>query len=147
MYPSVILFVSSFFVLNSATSHAQLVPFPSNGTTRQNSICQQKLSEAPPFPILDIGLQHMLGQMGANATAAENNTIADANHQPHPPDYSRFTVPNQKDIAQCGPNQPCVDGSCCNSVRHGRRVFTRSKLTRDRKANVDTRTTTASRQL
>ncbi|TVY58669.1 Chitotriosidase-1 [Lachnellula cervina] len=67
------------------------------------------------MPILDIGLQHMLGQMGANATRAENVSIAEAKGQP-PPEVSKFTLAHQKDApAECGPGQPCTDASCCNS--------------------------------
>ncbi|TVY56649.1 Chitotriosidase-1 [Lachnellula suecica] len=116
MFPSVILFIWTFFVLHSVTSHAQLVPYPSTNTTTRNGVCQQNLEQHPPLPVLDIGLDHMLGQMGANATAAENVSIAVENNLPIPA-FNRFTVPNQKNApAQCGPSQACADGSCCNSV-------------------------------
>ncbi|TVY34581.1 Chitotriosidase [Lachnellula subtilissima] len=125
MYPSVILSTWTFLqvVLYSATSHAQFVP-PSHfyNTTsafispRKNVISQQDLSLAPPIPILDIGLQHMLGQMGANATRAENVSNAEADGRPPPPEVSKFTLLYQKNApAECGPGQPCADQSCCNS--------------------------------
>lgn len=146
MYPSVILSTWTFLqvVLHSATSHAQIVPpshFYYNTTSafaspRRNVISQQDLSLAPPMPILDIGLQHMLGQMGANATRAENVSIAEAKGQP-PPEVSKFTLAHQKDApAECGPGQPCADASCCNSVR-APKPRNRIRLMKNRKASAD----------
>jgi hypothetical protein len=153
MYPSVILLTWTFFVLHSATSHALLVPPSYNASSKtsvstpRNAICQQNLAQAPPMPILDIGLQHMLGQMGVNATKAENDSIAEANDQPPPPEFSRFTLPNQKDApAQCGPGQPCADGSCCNSVSDAENKPWIS-LTANRKGSVDIRPTIVTRLL
>ncbi|TVY92833.1 Chitotriosidase [Lachnellula willkommii] len=120
MYPSVILLTWTFLQV----AHAQIVPHSYNTTSafaspRRNVISQQDLSLTPPIPILDIGLQHMLGQMGANATRAENVSMAEAKGQPPPPEVSpvsKFTPPHQNDApAECGPGQPCADASCCNS--------------------------------
>jgi len=89
----------------------------------------------------------MLGQMGANATKAQNDSIAAEHHQSPPLEFSRFTAPNQKDaLAQCGPGQPCADGSCCNSVSTAA-IRKRVQLIVNRKANVDSGPIIASPQL
>jgi hypothetical protein len=81
----------------------------------QKAIAQQNPAVIPPFPILQVGLDHILGQMGENATEAENATIAQGLSGTR--DVSRSIALNKRDTpAQCGPNSPCIDGSCCNSV-------------------------------
>lgn len=72
----------------------------------------------------------MLGQMGENATEAENTTIAQGlSGPPGSPtrrNVSKYVSLNERDIpAQCGPDVPCVDGSCCNSVCRSQVVLMR----------------------
>lgn len=108
---------SSFLASNLlliTPSHALLLPsLIANTTLIQNvhkAIVQQNLALAPPFPILRVGWEHMVGQIGANATKAENQTIAEMNAQ-------HVTLLQERDTpTQCGPGLPCSDGSCCNSV-------------------------------
>lgn len=69
-------------------------------------VAQQNPAVIPPFPILQVGLAHMLVQTAENATEAETTSIA----------VSENVAVNEEDaLTQCGPNSPCVDGSCCNS--------------------------------
>lgn len=69
---------------------------------------------APPFPILLVGLEHMMGQIGANATKAENDSLVGIVERTK---SSKATMLQVRDaVAQCGSGVPCSDGSCCNSV-------------------------------
>ncbi|KAF2492808.1 glycoside hydrolase [Lophium mytilinum] len=58
------------------------------------SISHQDFSVFPPLPIIDISAGYLLGQSSANATSP--STLVDG-------------------PIQCGPGNPCLDGSCCNS--------------------------------
>lgn len=113
-----------------------------------NHIVQQDFTENPPFPILEIGLQHILAQIGANATEAGNDSMSgNAHHHIDPAEK----IPTQMKDAdtQCGPDNPCVDGSCCNSVRDkflARWNYEQSLIER-RKGNADSHLTTADLQL
>jgi hypothetical protein len=90
-------------------------------TSLHNSISQQNPAVIPPFPILQVALEHILSQIGRNATEAENATIAGGSsgtpRSSTRRDVSKSLSLNERDApAQCGPNSPCADGSCCNSV-------------------------------
>ena len=88
----------------------------------QKIVAQQNPARFPPFPILEVALGHILGQIGGNATAAENVTIVQglSSTPRSPPDVSKFVALNERGTpAQCGPSSPCIDGSCCNSVCAG----------------------------
>lgn len=89
------------------------------------SVEHQDLEVDPPFPILEIGLKHILSQLGRNATKAENNSIAAEAVARHSSivrlndstAISTFLALNKRAApAECGPGVPCIDGSCCNSV-------------------------------
>lgn len=110
-------------IIFSATSHALLIPQISNITNTtniktpslHNAVAQQNKFIDAPLPIIEIGLQHILSQIGANATKAENQSVA-ANAERYA-NVSKAMPLNKRDApAQCGPDQPCVDASCCNSV-------------------------------
>ncbi|CZT05239.1 uncharacterized protein RCO7_05388 [Rhynchosporium graminicola] len=85
---------------------------PSDSTHRH--VTQQDHDNHPPFPILEIGLQHILAQIGANATEAGNESMSGTTHHHINPSQK---LPTQlvEAVDQCGPGAPCVDGSCCNS--------------------------------
>lgn len=71
---------------------------------------QHNYAVAPPFPILRIGTDYILGQGGAHG--AKNGFLS------RRAGYTRY-IPLQKRVdgpIQCGPGNPCADGSCCNSV-------------------------------
>lgn len=129
-----------------------------------NHVTHQDFSIAAPFPILEIGLQHILAQIGANATIAGNDSMSGTTR--HRIGGPELIQTQQKDVAsQCGPGVPCTDGSCCNSVSVGehwieiwkgvidrveRRGLVRecegSLLMFYRKANADIQTITAGRR-
>ncbi|EPE30127.1 (Trans)glycosidase [Glarea lozoyensis ATCC 20868] len=113
MYPtSSILFLTTLITL---PSHAFSIPSPSSqfNDSASSIIVQQNLALAPPIPILEIGYQHIIGQIGENMTIAGNRSFS--NDQQHP-GISRFTSLREKVTpAECGPQKACVDGSCCNS--------------------------------
>jgi hypothetical protein len=128
------------------TSHGMFLPSLVVNTTKsmQKAIVQQNLDIAPPFPILEIGLEHMLGQIGVNATTAENNSMAGIVLL-----RAKSSKPSSLQIrdttAQCGPGMPCSDGSCCNSVSESLLLRRQAMLTMEhRKENVDSRHTIAS---
>jgi len=96
--------------------------------TKNHAVVQQNLAKAPPIPILKIGLEYILGQIGANATKRSNESMSE------PPKNAKVAVPRalvpQTSIhvplnkrvdgpIQCGTGKPCADGSCCNSVSSG----------------------------
>lgn len=128
MVPSLITFLLIYIVFYSATSHALPGSAPQPNVTNfvfrpsRNAIVQQHWAVGPPLPILEIGLQHILSMTGENATKAENVSItedASRHSLTSPPLSSKFTsLRDQQTPAQCSPTQPCIDGSCCNSVRH-----------------------------
>ncbi len=95
---------------------AAATPELSTNVTRfpRTPVVQQDFAVAPPFPILEIGLRHILSQIGANATEAGNRSIAASTHQRI--QISTANPAQIKDSAQCGPGSPCADGSCCNTV-------------------------------
>jgi hypothetical protein len=101
----------------TTSSHANLfLPSLVVNTTQSvhKAVLHQNLDVAPPFPILEVGLEHIMGQMGANATKAENDSIVGIVLRETSPKVTSLQV---RDVAvQCGPGVPCVDGSCCNSV-------------------------------
>jgi hypothetical protein len=104
--------------LIDAFSLSQLIT--ANTTHAGNSLSQQNLAVAPPFPILQVALDHVLGQWGENATEAENATIAEGLSatagSTRRSDLSKFVSLRERDApAQCSPTSPCADGSCCNS--------------------------------
>ena len=104
--------------LTHAVSLSQLITI--NTTHAGNSLSQQDLAVAPPFPILQVALNHILGQSGENATEAENATIAKALNattgSTRRSDLSTLVSLRERDApAQCSPTSPCVDESCCNS--------------------------------
>lgn len=92
----------------------------------KKGVTQQNPALSPPFPILEVGLEYILGQIGANATvngkASQHeesspralNLDTAATHNKN----NRFSslVKRQEAPLQCGSGQPCADGSCCNSV-------------------------------
>ncbi|CAG8962203.1 hypothetical protein HYFRA_00005255 [Hymenoscyphus fraxineus] len=80
-----------------------------------NSIAQQNVARQPTLPILEIGLNHIISQIGDNMTQAA--TEAFKNDHRHPSvGFSRFLPLHQRESpAACSPTTPCVDGSCCNS--------------------------------
>ncbi len=100
-----------------------------NGSqTTDHAVVQQNLAIAPPVPILNIGLEYILGQIGANATKRGNESMSE------PPQNAKVAVPRamvpqtSKHVPlnkrvdgpiQCGTGKPCADGSCCNSVSRG----------------------------
>lgn len=75
---------------------------------------------SPPFPILEVGLEYISGQIGGNATANGNASHEEISKQALNLDKRatqnndhRFT-PLAKQIEgpiQCGPAQQCADGS------------------------------------
>lgn len=87
---------------------------------------QQNLALAPPLPILNIGTNYILGQVGANATINGNRSLGippDNVHQgkahPHRARRTELTPLSKRVVEgpiQCGAGNPCADGSCCNSV-------------------------------
>jgi hypothetical protein len=85
-----------------------------------------------------------MGQIGANATKVENNSIGGIRLRELSSKASSLQL---RDVsAQCGPGVPCVDGSCCNSVSTllSRLHCIRRILTLDdRKGNVDSHHTIA----
>lgn len=123
-FTSSILLTGAYIVSRTSTSNALLVPStPSSLLSTPNQqddsppihIVQQYFALQPPIPILDIGRKHILGQIGENMTKAEKQSI---NNDHRHPGFSRVTALNQIDTpAQCSRTMPCVDGSCCNSVR------------------------------
>ncbi|KAI9712955.1 MAG: hypothetical protein M1812_006702 [Candelaria pacifica] len=92
-------------------------------STEDHAVVQQNLEVAPPLPILQIGLDYILGQIGANATVQGNISHAKDVAGPNTYVYPRragFTpyVPLDKRVdgpIQCSASTPCADGSCCNS--------------------------------
>jgi hypothetical protein len=79
-----------------------------------NSVTQQDIAVSPPLPILQIGLEHILAQININTstTGTETPTARIAIYA-----NSDVEPLNTRDnLAACGPSQPCIDGSCCNSV-------------------------------
>ncbi|KAG4431270.1 hypothetical protein IFR05_013236, partial [Cadophora sp. M221] len=108
-------FVSSFLLV-PVTSHSSAV----NSTSKtplhnlHNHVVQQDFEEYAPLPILEIGLQHILAQIGANATDAGNESMSGESHH-HINTAEKIPTPIIEVVDQCGPSSPCVDGSCCNS--------------------------------
>lgn len=91
----------------------------------KHAAVQQNLALAPPLPILNIGMDYILGQIGADATIkgnrslsySENNTQQRSNRKPHSRRTKLATLSKRVDgPIQCGAGNPCADGSCCNSV-------------------------------
>jgi hypothetical protein len=121
---SSILLTWTYIVCHNATSYALLVPsspspLASAFSQRDDSpskpiVQQQYFAVQPPLPILEIAYNHIIGQIGENATTAGNVSI---NNDQHHPGFTRITGLRNKDApAQCSPTKPCADGSCCNSV-------------------------------
>jgi hypothetical protein len=108
---------SSVLLLITA-SHALFLPSLTTNIKQivHKAVAHQNLAVAPPFPILEVGWQHIMGQIGANATKAENESIAETNLQ-HAHASKATSLQVRDTPAQCGPGVPCSDGSCCNSVR------------------------------
>ena len=89
------------------------------------AVVQQNLAVSPPFPILEVGLEYILGQIGANATANGNASLKESSKQIRKSDTRATHIGDHRFASlakrvegpiQCGPGQPCADGSCCNSV-------------------------------
>lgn len=110
-----------------------------------SQVAQANYNIAPPFPILEIASKYVLSQMGVNTSKAQNDSIiAIAENAtfvssiPNTPkvtaqcgisfscEATSTTYQNQTSEVdhlhkrdspvQCGPGQPCIDGSCCNTV-------------------------------
>lgn len=124
--PSMSIMFSSFthssirtviiLLLITTSSHANLfLPSLVVNITQSvhKAVLHQNLDVAPPFPILEVGLEHMMGQMGANATKAENDSIVGIVLRETSPKVTSLQVRDA--VVQCSPGVPCVDGSCCNS--------------------------------
>jgi hypothetical protein len=112
-YSSLRTFIFLFLI---TSSHALFQPSVMVSSTQsvQKAILQQNLDISPPFPILEVATAHILSQIGANATRAENDSMAEMNLQRL---HTKSTILQGRDsAAQCGPGLPCSDGSCCNSV-------------------------------
>lgn len=99
----------------SAASHA-LLEITNATHSLHNAIVQQNfLIVPPPLPILEIGYMHMISQIGVNATKAENETIQAMGMQSKQSSVTT-SLHARAAATDCGPGNPCVDGSCCNSV-------------------------------
>ena len=57
-----------------------------------------------------------MGQIGANATKAENDSLSGIVVE-RTKSLAPTSLQVRDSAAQCGPSVPCSDGSCCNSVR------------------------------
>lgn len=77
-------------------------------------IAHSSYSTIGPFPIVEIGYQHIISQIGSNATAAGNSSLPDSVRQQFA--VTKLPPIQELDAVQCSPSQPCADGSCCNSV-------------------------------
>ncbi|KAG9228463.1 glycoside hydrolase superfamily [Amylocarpus encephaloides] len=121
---SSIPFIWTFIVIQSDSAHAFLIPpsppasFPAPIVERDvnviaaPAIVQQNVAANPPLPILEIGYEHIISQIGENITLVESqSTTNDRRHSGISKVVSLSVA-----LAQCGPGTPCVDGSCCNSV-------------------------------
>jgi len=109
MYLSALLFLTLGLILSNAAEAEN----PKN-----DMVEHQDLDLAPPFPILEIGLQHILGQIGENSSKAENESIIQVpgfqGLRPRPslkPAPTSITMPlNQKvGSAQCSATMPCLE--------------------------------------
>jgi hypothetical protein len=108
------------------TGLEQSGPSFSKGDLSKKAVVQQNPVVSPPFPILDIGLEYILGQIGANATTNGNNSVKLSSRHARHFDTRATHIYHGKRASlarrvegpvQCGPAEPCADGSCCNSVR------------------------------
>jgi chitinase len=94
---------------------------PSLATYRRQT--QQEPTEA--IDIIELSKQYILAQIGANRIAV-NNTISNStmslNHNWKETTQRRHSLAShslEKRVdgpIQCGPNQPCLDGSCCSKL-------------------------------
>ena len=109
-------FTSSFLlpVLTKATSTNTSSKSPTHNL--HEYVVQQGLDEFAPLPILEIGLEHILSQIGENATQAGNDSMSGGTHH-RIGTAGKVSAQVKGVVDQCGPGVPCVDGSCCNSVR------------------------------
>jgi len=104
-------------VLNTRLSDASfLVDHITTNLTAavNNSVTQQDIAVSPPLPILQIGLEHILAQININTS-----TPGTAPPTARTAIYATSEVEaldTRDTLAACGPSQPCIDGSCCNSV-------------------------------
>jgi hypothetical protein len=115
MFTSTILFATLVGHL-SATAHAALGSGDKRIASRavHNAIVQQDFKEATPFPILDIGLQHIVSDLVANGSQVDVEILT-GNQQGQPTSPEVSLLANLAPT-QCSPTSPCIDGSCCNTV-------------------------------
>lgn len=109
-------FGAIYLLLLISSSHTAAVHQRSSNSPRSgHAVAHSNYITSGPLPILDIGYRHILGQIGANATAAGNASLPKNIRENFA--TSKVTPLSKRNApAQCGPAQPCSDGSCCNSV-------------------------------
>lgn len=77
-------------------------------------VLQQDFEQAPPFPFLDVGLQHMVSDLVANGTEVDVKLIVGGEEDGE--SSSQSSILENLPPTQCGLGSPCADASCCNSV-------------------------------
>lgn len=120
-------FSSSILLTSTVTLVSSLVvPFPLNNSSSPTPqehfeassipIVQQNVALSPPLPILEIGLQHIMSQIGDNMTQAETEAFKNDHRHKGVGFSSALPLRQREAPVECSPTKPCVDGSCCNSV-------------------------------
>ncbi|CZR65426.1 related to chitinase [Phialocephala subalpina] len=113
---SAILCVGAIYLLLVvSSSHTAAVHQRASIEPRSShAVAHNSYANSGPFPILDISYKHILSQIGANATAAGNASLP-KNIREHFATSKAIPLSKRDAPSQCGPGQPCADGSCCNS--------------------------------
>ena len=141
MVPSFILFTGIFYFLASARHYVSRRR--DLNLVEHSAAVQQNFTVAPPFSILEIGLNYTLSTTAVNATRARNAsmTITAKNRLEF---LSPQTPRLQAAVAQCSAAFPCPNGSCCNSIRlPGFHLHLVTILMPYRRANMASHATTA----
>lgn len=113
---STLFFGTLYLLFLISGSHtANVYRGPSTVANPNHTVAHNNYVTSGPFPILEIGYKHIIGQIGSNPTAASNASLPKSLREQFT--ASRLSALLQRDAsAQCGPGQPCADNSCCNSV-------------------------------
>ena len=80
-------------------------------------------ANAPPIPIIALSEQYILGQINGSIVVPHNistptNTTVHRREQPAVSEWMRSPLLKRQVVEgpiQCGPGNPCKDGSCCNT--------------------------------
>jgi len=80
------------------------------------AVGQQNPTIAPALPVLGIGLSYILGQTGNGSLSARPQITKSIDNTGKMREKRQVGTEGSNGPIQCTEDDPCADGSCCNSV-------------------------------